>query len=132
MHRTARRLLVTGIAAGALVSMTPTAAHATIHEIVAQYCSGKGPLEPPGVDANPTKRSFARPVLANGVVSVVVTTTNGVTNTAFLIDESHPANKVVVLRYVTVPTGPGATLTFPMTAADPEFPAFGSCPRFSG
>ena len=127
MHRTARRLLVTGMAAGALVSTTPSTAHATIHELVAQYCSGKGPLEPPGVDADDTKRSFARPVLANGLVTPVVTVTGGITNTTLLVDEEHPANKVDVLQYVTFPTGPTSTLTVPITAPDPDFAAFRSC-----
>jgi hypothetical protein len=103
--------------------MTPSTANATIHEIVAQYCSGQPELEPPGV-STPGKKSFARPVLANGVVSVVVSTVDGVTNTKILIDESHPANKLVVLEYVTTPDG---SFTFPVTRPDPSFPAFANC-----
>jgi hypothetical protein len=48
---------------------------AAIHEMVAAYCSGGGHgtinadgfLEPPGI-SDPSKKNFARPVFANGVV----------------------------------------------------------------
>jgi hypothetical protein len=128
MNRTARRLVVTTLAAGAAVTMTPMAANATIHEIVAQYCSGRAELEPPGVSTE-GKKNFARPVLANGVVTVVVTTVDGVTNTKISIDESHPAFKLEVVEYVTVPAGQGATFTFPLMEPDPSFPAFQHCPK---
>ena len=121
MNRTGRRLLVTAMAAGAAVTMTPTAANATIHEIVAQYCSGHDELEPRGV-STPGKKSFARPVLANGVVTMVV---DG-THTTILVDEDHPALKVDVLGYTTFPV-PGGTLTVPILEPSADFPAFQNC-----
>ena len=66
-------------------------ASAAIHEMVAAYCSGgdhgvisgDGFLEPPGI-TDPTKKNFAQPVLANGVV--VIGETGPITT-------DHPASK---------------------------------------
>ena len=61
--------------------MAPMSANATIHEIVAAFCSGggvgvigeNGLLEAPGV-SDPTKSSFARPVIATQ--STIILSTN--------------------------------------------------------
>lgn len=67
-------VMAAAVALGALVSSNQPA-EAVIHEIVAAYCSGggvgtiseDGGLEPPGL-SDPSKSSFARPVIANGSV----------------------------------------------------------------
>jgi hypothetical protein len=55
----------------------PMSANATIHEMVAAFCSGGGKgiitaagfLEPPGVDGQAgNEQSFARPVIATGIL----------------------------------------------------------------
>jgi hypothetical protein len=66
-----------GSALAALLGV-PSATNATIHEIVAAYCSGGGHgaieasgfLEPRGV-SDPTKRNFAQPVVSNGAAVVL-------------------------------------------------------------
>jgi hypothetical protein len=67
--------LLTGSALAALLA-APSATNATIHEIVAAYCSGGGKgaigddgfLEPKGVSTNP--RNFAQPVISNGAAVI--------------------------------------------------------------
>src|SRR4051812_11473140 len=44
-------------------------ASATIHEIVAAWCSGHGELEPPGIQDG---KNFAQPVNSNGFVGPAV------------------------------------------------------------
>lgn len=66
-------------------------ASAVIHEQVAAYCSGGGHgaidengfLEPPGI-SDFSRKNFARPVLANGVVDI--------TSTGPVVTD-HPASK---------------------------------------
>jgi hypothetical protein len=73
-----RRLVV--VFAAMVVMVVAVPASATIHEMVAAYCSGGGHgviddngfLAPSGV-SDPTKKNFAQPVLANGVVVIGAT-----------------------------------------------------------
>lgn len=69
--------LLSTVAAIAVLTAAPVTANATIHEMVAAFCSGgskgkidaNGFLEPPGVsDPVNHPQSFAKPVIANGVV----------------------------------------------------------------
>ncbi len=68
---------LTGSALAALLA-APSATNATIHEIVAAYCSGPGHgaigddgfLEPKGV-SDPLKRNFAQPVRSNGAAVIL-------------------------------------------------------------
>lgn len=80
MRRNLQVLAILGVCAvaGAFsLAQATGSAEAFIHEIVAAYCSGGGvgaiepggDLEPPGV-SDPTKSSFAKPVLASGAVVV--------------------------------------------------------------
>jgi hypothetical protein len=69
--------LVAALAVSAVPMFRPDPAHAVIHEIVAAYCSGgdhgiitaSGELEPPPI-ADPSKETFARPVIASGAVDL--------------------------------------------------------------
>jgi len=73
-----RRLVV--VFAAMVVMLAAVPASATIHEMVAAYCSGGGHgvinddgfLQPSGV-SDPNKKNFAQPVLANGVVVIGAT-----------------------------------------------------------
>lgn len=82
-------LVLGGLMLGFMMMASP--ASAAIHEQVAAYCSGGGHgaigangfLEPPGI-TDFTKKNFAQPVLANGVV--VITESGPVVT-------DHPASK---------------------------------------
>ena len=82
--------VVAALALGSTSMVGTRSADAVIHEIVAAYCSGgavgvisdDGHLEPPGV-ADPTKSSFARPVIASGAVDLSDFTITGKPNTKF-------------------------------------------------
>ena len=67
-----RRLVVAllGLALAGAATIVPAApANATIHEIVAQWCAGKGELQPPGIQSG---KNFAQPVFCNGFIGPVV------------------------------------------------------------
>ena len=74
-----RRLIVILAMLLAVLALAAPAS-ATIHEMVAAYCSGGGHgvidndgfLEPSGI-SDPAKKNFAQPVLANGVVVIGAT-----------------------------------------------------------
>src|SRR4026208_1083187 len=53
----------------AVVLLPAPPASATIHEIVAAWCSGHGELEPPGIQGG---KNFAQPVNSNGFVGPTV------------------------------------------------------------
>ena len=53
----------------AVVLLPAPPASATIHEIVAAWCSGHGELEPPGIQDG---KNFAQPVNSNGFVGPTV------------------------------------------------------------
>jgi hypothetical protein len=65
-----RRVLVI-LAALAVFTAIALPANAVVHEQVAQYCSGRAALSPPGL-SDDTKSSFAKPVSSNGVVDFPV------------------------------------------------------------
>lgn len=62
-----RKLTATILVAAVLVVVTPQPSTAVVHEIYGAWCAGKGEIEPPGL-SDDTKKNFARPVLAGGVV----------------------------------------------------------------
>ena len=58
-----------GVVAAAVVAfgLAVEPAHATVHEIVAQWCSGHEELGPPGI-SDPSKNNFARgPASSNSI-----------------------------------------------------------------
>jgi hypothetical protein len=115
-----RLALVTAVAAFAAIAAVPSSA--TVHEIVGQWCAGRGELAPPGI-SDPTKPTFARPLIAAGVVSVVPF--NG--GILFQFNFGHPALKVVSAG-APVLLAPGVWIT-PWTT-DSNFPAFRNCPGY--
>lgn len=130
------RRLASGLLASIFVIafvITPAApANATIHEIVAQWCAGKGELQPPGIQSG---GNFAQPVIANGFVGPVIAfDPPGAQPPGNLITFNYgvPSAKVVGTgTYINVaPTG--TPLYVEIITLDPSFPAFAHCPRLVG
>jgi hypothetical protein len=65
-----RRLIVALVAFGA-VMWQATPASATVHEIVGQWCAGRGELFPPGLSGGSNADNFAQPLFASGFASIV-------------------------------------------------------------
>ena len=102
----------------------PDPASATIHEIVASFCSGKGATaEPPG-QSDPTKNSFLRALSATGVLQGVVfdPALGGV---KVVFDLSHPAAKFSWDGVTYIEVEPG----FYFPALEPDHPAFSNCKK---
>ena len=108
-------------------------AHATVHEIVAQWCSGHEELAPKGI-SNPDRKNFARPLGATGFVGEP-TPLDGPAGPGLLIpfNYDHPASKVQGTdEYVVVGETPLGPLYIELIEPDPDFPAFQHCPRLAG
>ena len=101
-------------------------AHATVHEIVAQWCSGHEELGPRGI-SDPEKKNFARPLQAVGVVLEI---RDEATHTVLItFDYDHPAVKVQSSG-IHIPIGvdeDGFTVLLDLVEPDPDFPAFSQC-----
>lgn len=122
------RILAAGaiLTLGALLVPAPPAS-ATIHEIVAQWCAGKGELQPPGIQSG---KNFAQPVIANGFVGDTVPFRDG-----FLISFNYdvaPAKVVGTGEFVQIgTTDTGAPLYIELIEPDASFAAFAHCPKFA-
>jgi hypothetical protein len=121
---------VSGFAFAVALAMAFSAvpAHATVHEIVAQWCSGHDPLEPNGL-SRPGSKNFAQPLNATGAV---ITTVDPVAKTIH-ISFDYGNNPVKVQKVATIPIGvdpdTGFTILLDLIAPDPDFPAFAHCPN---
>jgi len=102
-------------------------ANATVHEIVAQWCSGQDELAPPGISDN-EKRNFAQPLNAAKIVLEIV---DPVAKTILItFDYDHPAVKVQSTG-MTIPIGmtpDGFVVLLDLIEPNPDFPAFRHCP----
>ena len=102
-------------------------ASATVHEIVAQWCSGQDELAPPGISDN-EKRNFAQPLNAAKIVKEIV---DPVAKTILItFDYDHPAVKVQSTG-MTIPIGmtpDGFVVLLDLIEPNPDFPAFKHCP----
>ena len=122
------RLHLVGFAAAVAlaIGLSTVPVHATVHEIVAQWCSGHEELGPPGI-SDPEKENFARPLQAAGVVIEV---RDEVAETVLItFDYDHPAVKVQSSGIV-IPIGvdeEGFTVLLDLIEPDPDFPAFQQC-----
>jgi hypothetical protein len=120
---------VGGVIAAAVVvfGVTVEPAQATVHEIVAQWCSGHEELGPPGI-SDPSKGNFAQPLRAAGIVIEI---RDEVAKTVLItFDYDHPAVKVQSSG-VIIPIGvdeEGFTVLLDLIEPDPDFPAFRQCP----
>ena len=120
-------------AAGAL-AWPALPAGATVHEIVAQWCSGHDPLEPPGITGGSNADNFAQPLFSNGFIGAPVPF-DGPDGPGLLItfDYDHPASKVQGTgNYFVIGQTPAGPLYVEQIEPDPSFPAFQYCPRLAG
>lgn len=129
-----RRVLLTlvAVALTAAATVLPTApANATIHEIVAQWCAGKGELQPPGIQSG---KNFAQPVMANGFIGPTVPFV-GPAGPGLLITFNYdvpPAKVVGTGQFIVIGSTPAGPLYVELITPDPRFPAFQHCPNFAG
>ena len=122
-----RHVIGVAVAAIAAMALSEVPAHATVHEIVAQWCSGQDELGPPGI-SKPGSKNFAQPLNAAGVVITIV---DPVARTVLItFDYNHPAIKVksTGIRIPIGTTPEGFTLLLDLIEPDPNFPAFKHCP----
>jgi len=133
MKHTMTRLLLGAAAALMATMMTAPPASATVHEIVAQWCSGQEPLGPPGI-SDPEQQNFAQPLNANGFIGPLVPF-EGPAGPGLLItfNFDHPAAKVVGTgEFFVVGAVDGSPLYIQGIEPNPQFAAFAHCPRLAG
>jgi hypothetical protein len=137
MTRFVTRALVVVAATLGIVFAQIAPASATVHEIVGQWCSrgasGKGELAPPGI-SDPTKRNFAQPLVASGVVEEepVQFDPPGDQPAGFLVkfNYDNPNVKVVPTGvFVVIGQVAGSPLYLELIEPNPDFVAFTHCPN---
>ena len=132
MNKTSLKVAAVGLITSAAM-LAPAPAHATVHEIVAQWCSGHDPLAPPGLTGGSNADNFAQPLFASGFIGPIV---------PFDPPGAQPAGLLITFNYgrpnaKTVGTGvyfaiddtPAGPLYVEAIQPDPSFPAFQKCPR---
>jgi hypothetical protein len=126
-----RALIVVAATLG-IVFVQIAPASATVHEIVAQWCSGHDPLGPPGI-SDDTKRNFAQPLNASGFIGDPVPFT-GSDGPGLLItfNYGNPNVKVVGTGVFVNINQPGQQpLYIELIEPNPDFPAFKRCPKLA-
>lgn len=135
MYRTAIRIAAVGAAAMATGLLAPAPAHATVHEIVAQWCSGQDPLGPPGISGGSNADNFAKPLFASGFIGEPVPFDPPGDQPAGLLVtfnfDAPNAKTVGTGVYFAIDTTPAGPLYVEQVAPDPSFPAFRHCPRLA-
>jgi hypothetical protein len=134
MTRRSARILAAAAVVGIATLLPAAPASATVHEIVAQWCSGHEPLEPPGISGGSNADNFAKPLNANGFIRGTVPFT-GSAGPGLLVDFDfgHPASKVVGTGvYIVIGQTPVGPLYLQLIEPDPNFPAFQRCPGLAG
>jgi hypothetical protein len=119
-------VLATAVAA---LALTTAPAHATVHEIVAQWCSGHPHLEPNGLSGGSHADNFAQPLNSSGFIVGVVPFQDG-----FLLkfNYDNPNAKVVGTgQFVVIGQVDGKPLYLELIVPNPDFPAFQNCPRLA-
>ena len=116
--------------ATAALALPAAPANATVHEIVAQWCSGGDPLGPPGISGGSNADNFAKPLFASAFIEGIVPFQDG-----FLIkfNYDNPNAKVVGTGvFIVVGQIEGKPLYLELIEPNPSFPAFQHCPRLAG
>jgi hypothetical protein len=129
--RSLARSAVIGSIALAVALIPAGPASATVHEIVAQWCSGHEPLGPRGITGGSAADNFAQPLNSNGFIRGTVPFT-GDAGPGLLVDfnYAHPAAKVVGTGvFIVIDETPAGPLYLELIEPDPRFPAFQRCPR---
>ncbi len=91
------RRMAGAVALGTLLSVGVAVqpAHAFIHEIVAQWCSGQAELEPPGlVPGGNNPDNVAQPLFASGVLQITPFPAGGEGAILFDFDFTRPQLKI--------------------------------------
>ena len=131
-----RRAGAVGLVAVVAATVQAPPASATVHEIVGQWCSGRGELAPPGISGGSNADNVAKPLNANGFVTgVIAFDPPGNQPPGFLIDMDfdHPASKTVGSGvFVIVGQTQAGPLYLQMVSPDGDFPAFSRCPKLHG
>lgn len=135
MYRTATRIAAVGAAAAATCLVAPAPAHATVHEIIAQWCAGHGPLDPPGISGGSNADNFAKPLFASGFIGDPVPFDPPGDQAAGLLipfDFDAPQSKTIGTgTYFAIDQSPAGPVYIEQIAPDPSFPAFRRCPRLT-
>jgi len=134
MTRRSARILAAAAVVGIATLLPAAPASATVHEIVAQWCSGHEPLEPPGISGGSNADNFAKPLNSNGFIRGTVPFT-GSAGPGLLVDFDfgHPASKVVGTGvFIVIDETPAGPLYLQLIEPDPNFPAFQRCPGLAG
>jgi hypothetical protein len=126
MKRFVTRALIVAAATLGIVFAQVAPASATVHEIVGQWCSGRGELFPPGLSGGSRADNVAKPLFASGFAETVPF------QDGFLIqfDYDNPNAKVVGTG-VFVVIDPTVPLYVELIEPNPDFPAFQQCPRLA-
>jgi hypothetical protein len=123
------------VIAAAALALPASPANATVHEIVAQWCSGQDHLEPPGLSGGSNADNFVQPLRASGALGDPVPFT-GPEGPGLLVpfNYDHPAAKVqgTGVFIVIGETPDGLPIYLELIEPDPNFAAFRSCPRLAG
>ena len=130
MTRRSARLFAAAAVVGIATLLPAAPASATVHEIVAQWCSGHEPLEPSGISGGSNADNFAKPLNSNGFIRGTVPFT-GSAGPGLLVDFDfgHPASKVVGTGvFIVIGETPAGPLYLQLIEPDPNFPAFQRCP----
>jgi hypothetical protein len=129
--RTSRHVTGAMTAVVLAVALWVVPAHATVHEIVAQWCSGQDELDPPGI-SDPSKKNFARPLNATGVLQTTFIPELNIVLVSFDLD--HPAVKIQSSGMLAPigATDEGIPIFLDVPKPNPDFPAFRHCPRLAG
>ena len=124
--RTSTHLAGGLIALAFAIGITTVPAQATVHEIVAQWCSGQDALLPPGL-TKPGSKNFAQPLNASGVALTIVDPEAQTIHITF--DYNHPAVKVRKTGTIQIGVDPatGFAILLDTIEPDPAFPAFSHC-----
>jgi hypothetical protein len=127
----ARALIVIAATFG-LVFAQAAPASATVHEIVAQWCSGHDELAPPGISGGSKANNFAKPLVASGFVTGNLVPFTGNAGPGVLVEFNYDLPNVkVVGTGVFVVIDPSVPVYLELIAPDPNFPAFKVCPKLA-
>ena len=127
----ARALIVIAATFG-LVFAQAAPASATVHEIVAQWCSGQDELAPPGISGGSKANNFAKPLIASGFVTGNLVPFTGSAGPGLLVEFNYDnPNAKVVGTGVFVVIDPSVPVYLELIEPNPAFPAFQRCPKLA-
>jgi hypothetical protein len=130
LRRFFTRALVVAAATVGIVFAQVAPASATVHEIVGQWCAGRGELFPNGLSGGSNADNVAKPLFASGFATTVPFTGSEGPGLLIQFDYDNPNAKVVGTG-VFVVIDPTVPLYVELIEPNPDFPAFQKCPRLA-